>query len=131
MTCPSTPPSPGSAHDIEITGGSPKDHATKRGAARLSTSVPAGPDGTARRRPLARPRSRGAETRSHKAVDGRLILTDSRFDPVADFPILTTPTITLSERRTQQTGRLVERVPADKVLPFVHQRYDDLSPTGK
>ncbi|MGH2684805.1 MAG: acetoacetate decarboxylase family protein [Actinomycetota bacterium] len=74
--------------------------------------------------------SRQTETRSHRAVHGRLELRDSRFDPVADFPILGEVTITLSERRTQQTGRLVERVPADKVLPFVHQRYDDLSPTG-
>ena len=74
--------------------------------------------------------SRQTETRSHRAVDGRLELQDSRFDPVADFPILGPVTITLSERRTQQSGRLVERVPADKILPFVHQRYDDLSVLG-
>jgi acetoacetate decarboxylase len=75
--------------------------------------------------------SRQTETRSHRAVDGRLELRDSRFDPVADFPILGEVEITLSERRTQQSGRLVERVPADKVLPFVHQRYDDMSPLGR
>jgi acetoacetate decarboxylase len=75
--------------------------------------------------------SRETETRAHRAVDGRLALHDSRFDPVADFPILGEVAITLSERRTQQRGRLVERVPADEVLPFVHQRYDDLAPTGR
>ncbi len=74
--------------------------------------------------------SRATETRSHRAVLGTLELRDSRFDPVADFPVVGDVTITLSERRTQQSGRLVERVPAASVLPFVHQRYDDLSPAG-
>jgi acetoacetate decarboxylase len=73
---------------------------------------------------------RETETRTHRAVDGTLVLRDSRFDPVADIPVLGPVEITLSERRSSQSGRLVERVPADKVLPYVHQRYDDLSPVG-
>jgi acetoacetate decarboxylase len=32
---------------------------------------------------------------------------------------------------TTQAGEVVERVPADWLLPFVHQRYDDLSVLGK
>ena len=32
---------------------------------------------------------------------------------------------------TTQHGEVVERVPADWLLPFVHQRYDDLSVLGK
>ena len=70
--------------------------------------------------------TRAGETRSHHRVTGTLELRDSRFDPVADFPILSTPEITLSERSGTQRGELVERVPAADVLPYVHQRYDDL-----
>jgi acetoacetate decarboxylase len=75
--------------------------------------------------------TRATETRSHHSVQGTLRLHDSRFDPVADIPILGDVEITLSERRSTQSGSLVERVPTALVLPFVHQRYDDLSPTGK
>ncbi len=31
---------------------------------------------------------------------------------------------------TTQEGEVVERVPADWLLPYVHQRYDDLSVLG-
>jgi acetoacetate decarboxylase len=74
---------------------------------------------------------RETETRTHHAVDGTLVLRDSRFDPVADFPVLGPVEITLSERRSQQRGELKLRVPAADLLPFAHQRYDDLSPVGK
>lgn len=75
--------------------------------------------------------TRQTETRTTRAVDGQLVLRDSPFDPVADLPVLGPVEITLAERRSAQAGRLVERVPADAVLPFVHQRYDDISPVGK
>lgn len=74
---------------------------------------------------------RQTETRAHHAVAGELVLRDSRFDPVADIPVLGDVEITLSERRSQQRGELVEQVPAASVLPYAHQRYDDLSPVGK
>lgn len=74
--------------------------------------------------------TRETETRAHHAVTGSLTLRDSRFDPVADIPVRGDVEITLSERRSGQRGRLVERVPAALVLPFAHQRYDDLAPTG-
>ena len=32
---------------------------------------------------------------------------------------------------TTQDGEVVERVPADWLLPYVHQRYDDLSVLGQ
>ncbi|MEZ5372611.1 MAG: acetoacetate decarboxylase family protein [Microthrixaceae bacterium] len=74
--------------------------------------------------------TRETETRSHRAADVTLTLRESRFDPVADIPILGDVTATLSERRSTQEGRLVERVPAADVLPYAHQRYDDVSPVG-
>lgn len=63
-------------------------------------------------------------------VDGEVVLRDSRFDPVADLPVRRLVELTLSERRAVQRGEIVERVPADWVLPYAHQRYDDLSPVG-
>ena len=49
---------------------------------------------------------------------------------MADIPILGPVAATLSERRSTQVGRLVERVPAADVIPYAHQRYDDVSPVG-
>jgi acetoacetate decarboxylase len=69
-------------------------------------------------------------TRSLAKVDGEVTLRESRFDPVADLPVRRLVGITLSERRSIQRGEIVTRVPADWVAPYVHQRYDDLSPTG-
>jgi acetoacetate decarboxylase len=70
-------------------------------------------------------------SRSVESVDGQLVLRESRFDPVADLPVRKLVGITLSERRSVQRGEIVSRVPADWLLPYVHQRYDDLSPVGK
>jgi acetoacetate decarboxylase len=69
-------------------------------------------------------------TRSLERVDGEVTLRESRFDPVVDLPVRRLVGITLSERRSIQRGEIVTRVPADWVAPYVHQRYDDLSPTG-
>ncbi|HEY8526964.1 MAG TPA: acetoacetate decarboxylase family protein [Acidimicrobiales bacterium] len=69
-------------------------------------------------------------TRSLSRVDGEVVLRESRFDPVADLPVRRLVGITLSERRSVQRGEIVAKVPGDWVAPYVHQRYDDLSPTG-
>jgi acetoacetate decarboxylase len=73
---------------------------------------------------------REEKTRSMWNVDGEVILRDSRFDPVADFPVVKLRSIELAERSSIQTGEVVTTVPADWVAPYVHQRYDDLSPVG-
>jgi acetoacetate decarboxylase len=73
---------------------------------------------------------RDETSRSVESVDGELVLRDSRFDPVADLPVRRLVDITLSERRSVQRGEIVSRVPAEWLLPYVHQRYDDLSPVG-
>jgi acetoacetate decarboxylase len=66
-----------------------------------------------------------------KACDGDLVLRDSKFDPVADLPVRSLLEVTLGERNAIQKGRIHSTVPADWVIPFIHQRYDDLSPTGE
>jgi len=66
-----------------------------------------------------------------KACDGELDLRDSRFDPVADLPILSLAEVTVGERNAIQRGQIHSKVPAEWIVPFMHQRYDDLSPTGE
>jgi acetoacetate decarboxylase len=66
-----------------------------------------------------------------KACQGELVLTDSRFDPVADLPVRSLVEVTVGERNAIQRGRIHSTVPAEWIVPFIHQRYDDLSPTGE
>jgi acetoacetate decarboxylase len=65
-----------------------------------------------------------------KACSGELVLRDSRFDPVADLPVLALESVTIGERNSVQRGRIHSTVPAEWLLPFMHQRYDDLGPLG-
>ena len=74
---------------------------------------------------------RDETTREAHAVDrAELVLRDSRFDPVADLPVRRLVSVTVAERRSVQRGEIVGKVPSEGLLPFVHQRYDDLSPVG-
>ncbi len=65
-----------------------------------------------------------------RPVDGECKLLEAPLDPVADFPVHRIVSFQYAEIASSQTGEIVERVPADWVLPFVHQRYDDLSVLG-
>jgi acetoacetate decarboxylase len=73
---------------------------------------------------------RAEKTRTAWNVDGEVLLRESRFDPVVDLPVLKLRSIELAERSSIQTGEVVSTIPADWVAPYVHQRYDDLSPIG-
>jgi acetoacetate decarboxylase len=66
-----------------------------------------------------------------KSCEGQVKLRESRFDPVADFPVCSLVETTVGERSSIQRGRIHSRVPADWIVPFLHQRYDDLSPLGE
>jgi acetoacetate decarboxylase len=70
-------------------------------------------------------------SRSLERIEGTVTLRESRFDPVADLPVRRLVGITVAERSTIQRGEIVTRVPSDWLVPFVHQRYDDLSPVGE
>jgi acetoacetate decarboxylase len=74
---------------------------------------------------------RDETTRTLERVDGEVLLRESRFDPVADIPVRAIREITLAERRSRQTAEITTHVPAEWLLPYVHQRYDDLSPVGE
>jgi acetoacetate decarboxylase len=73
---------------------------------------------------------RDEKTKTLWGVDGEVVLRDSRFDPVADLPVLKLRSIELGERSSIQTGEVVAALSAESVAPYVHQRYDDLSPVG-
>lgn len=65
-----------------------------------------------------------------RPVDGECKLLEAPLDPVADFPVRRLVSFEYAELSSSQRGEVVARVPADWVLPFVHQRYDDLSVLG-
>jgi acetoacetate decarboxylase len=73
---------------------------------------------------------RDEKTRSAHRVDGTVTLNESRFDPVADLPVRRLRFIEFAERSSRQVGELHGTVPGESIRPFVHQRYDDLSPVG-
>lgn len=73
---------------------------------------------------------RTERTRTLERVEGEVILRDSRFDPVADLPVRELREITLADRSSVQRGEIHATVPGDWILPYVHQRYDDMSPVG-
>jgi acetoacetate decarboxylase len=73
---------------------------------------------------------RREQVRTLERIHGDVTLRDSHFDPVADFPVRGVREITISERQSIQTAEIVGQVPGEWLLPFVHQRYDDLSPVG-
>ena len=74
---------------------------------------------------------RTEQTRKLEEVIGEVILRESRFDPVADLPVRELVNITLAERSSIQRGEIHGTVPGEWIRPYVHQRYDDLSPVGQ
>jgi acetoacetate decarboxylase len=73
---------------------------------------------------------RTEQTRKLEKVDGEVVLRESRFDPVADLPVRQLLEITLAERSSVQRGEIHGTVPGEWIRPYVHQRYDDMSPVG-
>jgi acetoacetate decarboxylase len=69
-------------------------------------------------------------TRRHERVEGEVLLRESHFDPVVDLPVRRLREITFGERGSQQWAEIHSTVPGEWIRPFVHQRYDDLSPIG-
>ena len=74
---------------------------------------------------------RHEEARDARTIDGMLTLGESPLDPIADIPIGAIRSFEFARVATTQTGEVVERVPADWLLPYAHQRFDDLSVLGK
>jgi acetoacetate decarboxylase len=60
-------------------------------------------------------------------VVGTVELGESPLDPVADIVVRQINSITWCRRRTVQVGRIAQAVPQEWLLPYVHQRYDDVA----
>lgn len=62
-----------------------------------------------------------------EAIDATVEMGDSPLDPVADIVVRELRSVTWCRRRTIQTAEIAEHVPQEWLLPFVHQRYDDIA----
>jgi acetoacetate decarboxylase len=70
---------------------------------------------------------RSVHTRKPKVVErveGKLVLRDSQFDPVADLPIERDVRTLYTERTAFIAAKVVAEVDGDAFLPYVYQRYD-------
>lgn len=68
--------------------------------------------------------------RSAAGVDGEVVLGDSPVDPVGDLVVRRIVDIALTERTTVVDAKVVGTVPRENLLPYIHQRYDDLTVLG-
>jgi acetoacetate decarboxylase len=73
---------------------------------------------------------RHESARSVRRIDGDMKLMESPLDPVADLPVRGIVSMEYAEIAGTQRGEIVGRVPAESLLAYVHQRYDDLSVLG-
>ena len=69
--------------------------------------------------------------RTAAGVEGEVVLGDSPVDPVGDLPVRRLIDIALTERTSVVDAKVIGTVPRDDLLPYIHQRYDDLSVLGK
>jgi acetoacetate decarboxylase len=63
-------------------------------------------------------------------VEGELSLRESPFDPVADLPVRRLVRMEYEEGTTESNGTVLRALPAEWVLPVLHQRYDDPANQG-
>ncbi len=68
--------------------------------------------------------------RAVRPVTGECKLLEAPLDPIADLPVRNVVSFEFAELASTQRGEIVGRVPAAWLLPFLHQRYDDLSVLG-
>ena len=61
-------------------------------------------------------------------VAGEVILREAMLDPVADLPVRRLVSMTYEEGRSRSSGKVLTSVPAAALMPFIHQRYDDITP---
>jgi len=66
----------------------------------------------------------------HEGIEGELILKESPLDPIADLVVRRVVDLNWTERASTQVGRIIGPVPRADLVPYLHQRYDDLSVFG-
>jgi acetoacetate decarboxylase len=65
-----------------------------------------------------------------RGVEGELVLGDSMVDPVSDMPLRRLVSMEYEEGTTRSAGKVLRSVPGDWLVPFLHQRFDDISGDG-
>jgi acetoacetate decarboxylase len=70
------------------------------------------------------------KSRVHETIDGEVVLKDSPLDPIADLVIRRMVDLNWTERASTQVGRVIGPVPRANLVPYIHQRFDDLSVLG-
>jgi acetoacetate decarboxylase len=68
--------------------------------------------------------------RVRRVEGGMLTLRESPFDPVADLPVRRLLRMEWEEGMVESGGSVVRTLPAEWVLPVLHQRYDDPGAEG-
>jgi len=61
-------------------------------------------------------------------MTGEVILRESPFDPVVDLPVRSLVSMTYEEGTSHSSGKVVRSIPAEWLVPYLHQRYDDITP---
>jgi acetoacetate decarboxylase len=79
---------------------------------------------------LVRLEWRHRHERVHRVERGSLLLRESPFDPVADLPVRRIVRMEYEEGTTESNGRVLRTLPAEWVLPILHQRYDEPGAQG-
>ncbi|HEY3842152.1 MAG TPA: acetoacetate decarboxylase family protein [Acidimicrobiales bacterium] len=69
-------------------------------------------------------------TRRYEGIEGELIIKEAPLDPIADLVIRRVVDLNWTERASTQVGRIIGPVPRASLVPYLHQRYDDLSVFG-
>jgi acetoacetate decarboxylase len=72
--------------------------------------------------------TREETTKWAKHCAGTLELRESPFDPVADLPVNRLVDVSVGMRNAIQKGTIHSTVPADWIMPYLHQRYDNPTP---
>ncbi|MFN8625024.1 MAG: acetoacetate decarboxylase family protein [Candidatus Binatia bacterium] len=61
-------------------------------------------------------------------MSGEVILRDSPFDPVVDLPVRRLVSMLYEEGMSHSSGKVLRSIPAEWLVPYLHQRYDDITP---
>ena len=72
--------------------------------------------------------TREETTKWAKSCSGVLTLREAPVDPVADLPVRRLLDVSVGLRNAIQKGRIHSKVPAEWIVPFLHQRYDEATP---
>lgn len=60
-----------------------------------------------------------------REAQGEIILRESPWDPLIDVPVRRIVSMQYAVGSSKTSGEILEKIPAEYIAPFIHQRYDD------